>query len=132
MYLFTPGRERVRNLLAAMSLLGADVKVVLSSSSGSAEELDSYFGAFGIGSRLLPNNPGVMHSKYLLIDADYELQDVVQRRRIVWTGSHNYTQSALEENDEILIRVAQPSVYGGYLGDWTRLWNLAAAASQTG
>jgi hypothetical protein len=122
MYLFS--REAISNLLVFLSLLGADIKVVLTNDSGNAD-LDKLFGMFGIESRLLPNNAGVMHSKYILVDADYELGDVVKRRKIVWTGSHNYTTPALKENDEIIIRVPDSGVYSAYLSDWHRLWNLA-------
>jgi hypothetical protein len=122
MYHFT--RDAVANGLVLLSFLGADVKVILTNEDNNSD-MDKMFGMFGIDSRILPNNKGVMHSKYLLLDADYELDDVVKRRKIVWTGSHNYTNPALKENDEIMIRVPDAGVYNGYLDDWHKLWSLA-------
>lgn len=128
MYLFS--RTEIQNRLIDLAAAGADVKVVLTSYShkGAKEnrDLENTFDAHDVRTRLLPNRTvGVMHSKYLLVDARYELQDVVGRRKIVWTGSHNYTGPALDENDEVLIRVTDPVVYAKYLDDWNCLWDLA-------
>jgi hypothetical protein len=130
MYLFT--RTEIRDRLIDLARNGADVKVVLSSYShkGNKEnrDLENRLDAHGVKARLLPNRTvGVMHSKYLLVDARYELEDATRRRRIVWTGSHNYTGAALAENDEVLIRVTDSAVYTKYLNDWNRLWDLAGS-----
>lgn len=45
-----------------------------------------------------------IHSKVLLIDALYDTGAGPRRRRLVFTGSHNYTAGALRENDEQLVR----------------------------
>lgn len=128
MYLFN--RITIRNRLSALARDGADVNIVLSSHNHEGlprnRDLQETLNANGVAARLLPvRSVGVMHSKYLLIDAPYRLQGEVRRRRIVWTGSHNYTRNALNMNDEILLRVTEPAVYAGYLEDWERLWNLA-------
>jgi phosphatidylserine/phosphatidylglycerophosphate/cardiolipin synthase-like enzyme len=151
MYLLS--RTAVRNELIELAQAGADVKVVLTSHGHTGDpenravhdELENG----GVGARLLPNRKtGVMHSKYLIIDGQYRMPVTVKfvtprqisspgprervkaglsRRRLVWTGSHNYTGDALEENDEVLVRLADPKVVAGYFTDWERLWQLAGS-----
>ncbi|WP_225839897.1 phospholipase D-like domain-containing protein [Streptomyces sp. NK08204] len=52
-----------------------------------------------------------LHSKYLLIQGTY---DGVANRKLVWTGSHNYTYSALRANDEALLKIDNSAIYDQY------------------
>ena len=54
-----------------------------------------------------PNGRGV-HSKYLLINGTY---DGTPGRKLVFTGSHNYTWGALRANDETLLKIDNSSIY---------------------
>jgi phosphatidylserine/phosphatidylglycerophosphate/cardiolipin synthase-like enzyme len=65
-----------------------------------------------------------IHSKYLLIDAPYV--DAGPHRRLVFTGSHNWTGPALTINDETLLRVEDDGVFAAYLANWERT-RVAAA-----
>ncbi len=42
-----------------------------------------------------------LHDKFLLIDAMY----AGSRRRLVFAGSHNFTRSGLQYNDEVWLRL---------------------------
>lgn len=55
------------------------------------------------------------HDKYLLIDGRY---DGVSGRRIVMTGSANYTANGLYHNDESDMKVTSTTVYQAYLTDF--------------
>jgi hypothetical protein len=64
--------------------------------------------------------PGIdirVHSKYLLIDGGYD-DDIVPR---VFTGSHNFSYSALRQADESLIRVMGRTVHDEYLRNF---WHI--------
>jgi hypothetical protein len=82
---------------------------------------------------------GRLHSKFMLADAAlprkvveglwgpvYEsVLDPPGRRRLVWTGSRNYTGHSLTEQDELIVRVENDRVYEAYLQEWRHLWNVA-------
>jgi phosphatidylserine/phosphatidylglycerophosphate/cardiolipin synthase-like enzyme len=51
-----------------------------------------------------------MHHKFTVVD-----------RRIVLTGSYNYTTSATEANRENLVRIESYRVAGDYLAEFERL-----------
>jgi phosphatidylserine/phosphatidylglycerophosphate/cardiolipin synthase-like enzyme len=55
------------------------------------------------------------HDKYLLIDGRY---DGVSGRKIVMTGSANYTANALYHNDESDMKVTSSTIYLAYLADF--------------
>jgi phosphatidylserine/phosphatidylglycerophosphate/cardiolipin synthase-like enzyme len=55
------------------------------------------------------------HNKYLLIDGRY---DGVSARKIVVTGSANYTANALYHNDETDMKVTNSTVYAAYLANF--------------
>jgi hypothetical protein len=64
------------------------------------------------------------HNKYLLIDGRY---DGVSGRKIVMTGSANYTANALYHNDESDLKLTSASAYAAYLGNFNA--ELAALGS---
>ncbi|MGY3517532.1 phospholipase D-like domain-containing protein [Micromonospora sp. PTRAS2] len=64
----------------------------------------------------------IVHSKYMLIEGTYDGQ-----RDTKWavTGSHNYSNAALRENDEALLRIQSATIHDQYRSNF---WNLRAAA----
>ncbi|HWO64731.1 MAG TPA: phospholipase D-like domain-containing protein [Umezawaea sp.] len=64
-----------------------------------------------------------VHSKYMLIEGTY-----VDKKDSKWvmTGSHNYTNAALRENDETLLRIESAAIHDQYRSNF---WALRAAAS---
>ncbi|CAM5342106.1 phospholipase D-like domain-containing protein [Streptomyces aurantiogriseus] len=51
------------------------------------------------------------HTKYLLVEGTYK---GVTDQKIVWTGSHTYTKSALVGNDEALLKYHDSTVHDAY------------------
>lgn len=49
-----------------------------------------------------------LHSKYLLINGTY---DGTANKKLVWTGSHNYTYPSLRANDETLLKIDDAALY---------------------
>lgn len=56
-------------------------------------------------------NPYVIHSKYMAIEGTYAGE---KDTKWVMTGSHNYTTSALRENDETLLRIKSNTIFDQY------------------
>jgi phosphatidylserine/phosphatidylglycerophosphate/cardiolipin synthase-like enzyme len=54
-----------------------------------------------------------VHDKYILVDAKFAGSDT--RRKLVFTGSHNWTQSANYVNDELFVRLEGKGIYDAYV-----------------
>lgn len=71
---------------------------------------------------LYPDAHANIHSKYLLIDSTYDtVGKGFVRRRLVYTGSHNYTGGALRDNDETLLRIDNAQVFTAFLTNWNTI-----------
>ncbi|MFI5937518.1 phosphatidylserine/phosphatidylglycerophosphate/cardiolipin synthase family protein [Actinoplanes sp. NPDC051494] len=59
----------------------------------------------------VPENPNIIHSKYLAIEGTY-----IDQKDTKWviTGSHNYSNAALRENDEAMIRIKSDAIFDQY------------------
>lgn len=79
----------------------------------------------GVTVTLYPGRSGGwgLHSKYLLVDARYA--GSAARRQLVFTGSHNWTGSALRANDETMLRLDHDSVFNAFMDDWTHVRDSA-------
>ncbi|MEU9981979.1 phospholipase D-like domain-containing protein [Streptomyces sp. NPDC050856] len=64
-----------------------------------------------------------LHSKYLLVNGTY---DGVAGKRIVWTGSHNYSWQALRQNDETLLKIDNAALYEQYKANHVKLMSYCA------
>jgi phosphatidylserine/phosphatidylglycerophosphate/cardiolipin synthase-like enzyme len=53
-------------------------------------------------------NPVGLHSKYVLVNGTYEGKS---GRKLVFTGSHNYSYAALRANDETLLKLDNAALY---------------------
>lgn len=119
MAFFTNARSEVADALAARAREGCNVVVV----AGDAEiplgaTVASTLAAAGVTVVRYPDRGGgwSLHSKYLLIDSVYAGSPA--HRRLVFTGSHNWTGPALRINDETQLRIENDAVFDAYLADW--------------
>ena len=135
---FTTGRSQIwKNLIWLKNERKIDVKVIVSrekqDENGDGipnDKLIKKLQNAGIETSSLPNHqdwgryPGRMHSKYLLLDGRYNLEGEIKNTKLVFTGSHNYTRSALVNNDEIILRIQNRSVYKSYHENWNYLHGM--------
>lgn len=127
MAFFGDSRLEVAQKLAAKKREGCKVKALLRQTPDEAAapgtRVLSTLRDAGIPVTLFPKGDGVftIHSKTLLVDSDYRGDNGVTHRKLVFTGSHNYTANALENNDEVLIRVDDPDVFAAYRANWTAM-----------
>jgi phosphatidylserine/phosphatidylglycerophosphate/cardiolipin synthase-like enzyme len=78
---------------------------------------------------LLEDEPGILHHKYLVVDADAPESDPV-----VATGSYNWTNKAEYENDENVLIIHDASLANQYLQEFAARYHAAggSAAFRTG
>jgi phosphatidylserine/phosphatidylglycerophosphate/cardiolipin synthase-like enzyme len=65
-----------------------------------------------------------VHSKYLLVQGTYT---GTAGQKLVFTGSHNYTLSALRENDEALLKIDSDVIHDQYAANFNNIWNAVPA-----
>jgi phosphatidylserine/phosphatidylglycerophosphate/cardiolipin synthase-like enzyme len=112
-------RMAIADRLCELHSGGLDVQVVTRRASrlfdsGVDVEVVRHLRDCGVRLMELPKSRVNLHSKYVLIDAALAGDDSEARRRIVWTGSPNFTEAALRRNDEALLRIEDPVLYARY------------------
>jgi len=82
------------------------------------------------------NNPdadesiGFLHSKYLVIDGYYNDSP---DQRLLWTGSYNYTVSALKRNDETLLKISNhDEIFDAFQRNFQTLVKQSYSTTQAG
>jgi phosphatidylserine/phosphatidylglycerophosphate/cardiolipin synthase-like enzyme len=122
MAFFTDARIEVARALAARRRAGCAVTVV----AGDDEiplggSVASTLTSAGVTLVRYPARGGSwgLHSKYVIIDAPYA--GSTAHRRLVFTGSHNWTGPALDQNDETLLRVERDEVFNAFVADHARV-----------
>lgn len=126
MAFFTNARLEVARALARRRREGCGVEVVVGDSGiRVGRQVLAALRDAGVRVTRYPTRSGGwgLHSKYLIIDARYGGSSA--RRRLVFTGSHNWTRGALRDNDETMLRVEDDGVFNAFMADWARL-RLAA------
>ncbi|MFI2661779.1 phospholipase D-like domain-containing protein [Micromonospora carbonacea] len=68
----------------------------------------------------------IVHSKYMLIEGTYDGQ---KDTKWAVTGSHNYSNAALRENDEALLRIQSATIHDQYRSNFWALRDAAVPVS---
>ncbi|MFL6056775.1 MAG: phospholipase D-like domain-containing protein [Actinoallomurus sp.] len=131
---FNLSRTAVAQRLWSLSNQGCDVRVIYTNLSDRARQILEQDG----GPQLLSSHyvyidqytgdevDAFAHSKYVLINGTY----AGRSRKVVITGSPNYTDPALRSNDETMITIEGADIYGAYQSNFTRLWGAAQSHFQ--
>ena len=123
--IWTDSRESESGLIDRLSELieeGADVHVIVQDGD---EVVDNLRDA-GADAVPYPSGDVGVHSKYMLVESDFQTDDgTTERRREVWTGSQNLSRPGLRRNDEALLRFIDDYVYDEFLDDWERVYQQA-------
>lgn len=133
MSIWTESREAESGLiadrLATLADGGCDVRVVMQR----RETVPDLLADAGVEVVEYPDVDSDVHSKNMLIDADFETDDGgTERRREVWTGSQNLSRPGLRRNDEALLRIVDDYVYRQFRNDWERVYWQALQAGGDG
>ncbi|MFJ6793461.1 phospholipase D-like domain-containing protein [Streptomyces sp. NPDC091268] len=113
MYAFT--RSQVADKLREMQGAGCEVQVVVNGDPGNVGgAVKNTLTSAGLTTLRVCEGTGAgagalgIHSKYLLIEGTYL---GTGGRKLVFTGSHNYTYPNLRSQDETLLKIENPAVY---------------------
>ncbi len=86
----------------------------------SSPNLD-FIAGLGIPHRAIPGVPALMHHKYVVRDA-------ATPRASVWTGSTNWTNDSWTREENVIIRLAAPTLAQEYRQDFEQLWSSGRVA----
>ena len=109
--MFNDTRSNVADLLVAKKRQGCWVSVAVGSIG--SRSLSILRGA-GISVKRINT-----HDKFILVKGKYAGSTVT--RRIVFTGSHNLSESANYLNDELFVKLEDDSIYAGFRYSWERM-----------
>ena len=121
MSLFTNARLAIAQSLAAKAAQGCSVVALLrddGTTPGASVLSTLKNGGVTVHLYAASAARATIHSKYLLIDSHYDTGSGPTARKLVYSGSHNYTLGALQQNDEQLIRVDDAGVFAAFWANW--------------
>jgi phosphatidylserine/phosphatidylglycerophosphate/cardiolipin synthase-like enzyme len=93
--------------------------------AGTAEWVTAHFAGTGVQTKALHASPYLMHSKYIVRDAE------TAATAAVWTGSTNFTDDAWTLQENNILRIPSQILARGYAADFAQLW-AAGAIKGTG
>lgn len=102
-------RRGLASKLVSLYQAGANVAVVIKPDEAGTEVLQILESGGVPLHRYLP-----VHSKYVLIDGVWR----GTARKVILTGSHNFTGPALTGNDEVLLRLQNDALHAAFVADW--------------
>ncbi|MEV4472116.1 phospholipase D-like domain-containing protein [Nonomuraea sp. NPDC049504] len=116
-------RTHLAQKLLALDRAGCYVEVAVNYNKDSASEVSSMnelvktTGAYnGINVRYYCTaDPIWIHSKYLLVEGKYY---GVPDRKIVWTGSHNWSWNSLRQADEALLQLEDNTIFDRFRSNY--------------
>ncbi|MFG1710838.1 phospholipase D-like domain-containing protein [Nonomuraea sp. M3C6] len=116
-------RTHLAQKLLGLDKAGCYVEVAMTYNKGSASEVTSMnelvktTGAYnGINVRYYCNADSVwIHSKYLLVEGKYY---GVPDRKIIWTGSHNWSWNSLRQADEALLQLEDNTIFDRFRSNY--------------
>ncbi len=132
MYQWTTTRPAVAKKLSDLANSGCIVRVIISKSNYSKAPLvtltsNSKIKVVDMDTNIVNGKPGVFsHHKYMIINGYY---DGSGSAKVVFTGSHNMSSSAIKYNEELIIRVKDAVVYDKFLENYNFMWPQGRAVT---
>lgn len=112
------GRPAVADELVRLGKAGCNIQIAYTIMTEDVESILS--SASNVATRHLPEDGDyIIHSKYYLIDGPYADVD----RKVVFTGSHNFSESALRKNDETLLRIYSEEIHDQYAENFDNIFD---------
>jgi phosphatidylserine/phosphatidylglycerophosphate/cardiolipin synthase-like enzyme len=106
-------RKELADSIIALKNRNGKTRIVLSNNTDSGSQF-SYLQTSGVDIRLKGFSNGLLHHKYAIIDAEYS-----NVTPYVITGSHNWSSSAENSNDENTLIIQDAQIANFYLQEFT-------------
>ena len=113
MYSFT--NDQLGNALLRAKARGVKVRVLLEKQQDSSQYSEHQKISDAAISVKLDSNPQLMHNKFAVIDSEF-----------VITGSMNWTQNGVKENNENVVVIHSPELNTQFEKEFEKLWNEAS------
>ncbi|MDQ2052792.1 phospholipase D-like domain-containing protein [Natronolimnohabitans sp. A-GB9] len=127
--IWTRNRLAVVDRLAELIAQGATVEVILNEPESTvgpalraADATVLEYPDVSLPGDTVPGVPPNVHSKNMLIDADFDVGNgTTERKRLVCTGSQNLSGPGLSDNDDTFLQIEDEDIYCAFLADWKRV-----------
>jgi phosphatidylserine/phosphatidylglycerophosphate/cardiolipin synthase-like enzyme len=131
---FDDARVKVAQRLKELSEAGCDVKVISRIEPSMHSPGSKVKSNLGDNLIVLPyqgptpkeQSVNAVHAKIVMIDA--VMTGSPDRERIVMAGSHNLNGTSLKDNDEVVLKMSERTIFDSYLKFWNRIYDDAVAA----
>jgi hypothetical protein len=113
-------RPRVRNRLNDLAAAGCSVRVLARKDTITSEFCESLEPPIEVRLSPAPGQTDVaIHAKYLTVSGSFGGRTDV---RAVWTGSHNLTRNALQNNDETFLLTDDAGLHAAFAANFDTIW----------
>ena len=114
-------RTEIASAIAARKTAGAAVSMLTDASGTNDANVNStLLAALGASSYVFYGSSGIMHNKYMIID-----QGAPESDPQVWTGSHNWSASADNDNDENTLVIHDATLANIYYQNFVTLFKAS-------
>jgi len=114
-------RDEIATAIAASKSAGNSVNMLTDNSSSNIPTVNAtLLAALGTTNYVYYGNSGTMHNKYMIID-----QGAPDSDPIVWTGSHNWSAGADNENDENTLVIHDATLANIYYQNFVKLFTAS-------
>jgi len=114
-------RDEIAAAIAASKTAGSIVNMLTDVSGANASTVNTtLLAALGSTNYVFYGNPGIMHNKYMIIDEGAQESDPQ-----VWTGSHNWSAAADNDNDENTLVIHDATIANLYYQNFVTLYKAS-------
>lgn len=111
-------RDEIASAIVAAKTAGADVNMLTDASSSNGATVNTtLLAALGATHYVFYGAAGIMHNKYMIIDQGAPASDPV-----VFTGSHNWSAAADNDNDENTLVIHDATISNIYYQNFVKLY----------
>lgn len=121
-------REKVRDALRDMAYAGCTIQV-LARQDNIARDFCDRLDPRKVLIKIAPSpkrDRVTIHAKYIVVNGSYGGRT---GQAVTWMGSHNFTDNALERNDETFLKITDAQVNRDFRANFDRLWRSPAMSA---
>jgi len=114
-------RDEIAVAIAASKSAGSIVNMLTDASGGNGSTVNTtLLAALGTTNYVFYGNSGIMHNKYMVVD-----QSASESDPMVWTGSHNWSAAADNDNDENTLVIHDATLANIYYQNFVTLFTAS-------